>query len=645
MKPLLQLCRRLSCATVLGLLVVLTGCRADVDLEHIDTTAELDFGIAVPVGTMGITLGDMLGTQTSEYLFFDNGTLCFHREYTQKEDFHFVDFTEHISNAEKTIPLYEAVSAQMDAIREQFPMLDIPADVICGIPGQPQHLGIDAEILMEYAGINTEESDMRLDSAYITQAYVDGYLKAQDMPIPFSWVDTIRLDFGEEFMLNDGRSHVLYAKGDPNAPSDADYGTPFPIELKSFLLDLLKDHSLPPSTENVKNSSKMNVHVAFTVPAAEEGFEPIPIGRDMAVVYGMNVRFIDYEAVWGYFSASNKMVDEREVSMEAILPEWSRIKNTRLPLAAPKISMHVTHSLAGPLFMSGDYLYIRSESGEIRYAEFGDNHSHSMRYPNEEEMKDPSVWISTDISTLGESREFTIVFDSTAAHGNMDELFTIQPAFAGWKWSIDFDQSIAPQARLTPNTSVEMNVDVNVPFVFNKGLYISYKDTMENINLSSIHLDSLAGGYIDSIKSSDLYLNMKIENTLPADVRLIVQCIDANNALITDKATGKPLTLSKEDTILIKAPTFARGAEDEFTITAPGQATTALRLDKDKADYIEAIRGIVIEVVLDDQSLSPTFEQYGQDFKVRITDDSKLKLQLGVGAKAGVVANFDNLIQ
>ncbi len=36
----------------------MSGCKANVDLKNIDKTAELDMGIALPVGSMSATIGD-----------------------------------------------------------------------------------------------------------------------------------------------------------------------------------------------------------------------------------------------------------------------------------------------------------------------------------------------------------------------------------------------------------------------------------------------------------------------------------------------------------------------------------------------------------------------------------------------------------
>ena len=43
----------------------LIGCRADVDLNNIDTTSEVELGVALPVGSMSVALSDILGDRKS----------------------------------------------------------------------------------------------------------------------------------------------------------------------------------------------------------------------------------------------------------------------------------------------------------------------------------------------------------------------------------------------------------------------------------------------------------------------------------------------------------------------------------------------------------------------------------------------------
>ena len=98
----------------------LIGCRADVDLNNIDTTSEVELGVALPIGSMSVALSDILGANSPEMLYFRNdGVLCLHYDYDRFEDFHAIDFTQYISNAEQTVYVYDSLNAQMERLRAE----------------------------------------------------------------------------------------------------------------------------------------------------------------------------------------------------------------------------------------------------------------------------------------------------------------------------------------------------------------------------------------------------------------------------------------------------------------------------------------------------------------------------------------------
>ena len=611
----------------------LIGCRADVDLNNIDTTSEVELGVALPIGSMSVALSDILGANSPEMLYFRNdGVLCLHYDYDRFEDFHAIDFTQYISNAEQTVYLYDSLNAQMERLRADYPGL--PKDSVCGLPDKDFSLMIPTTMSMTYEGINDELSSERIDSAYIIEANFEGYLLRKNSSTPFEWVDSVVLVLGKEYVAKSGNRQKLYDKSEQEGTIG--YGMTMPIVLKDFSLDLVKDHTQPCSNTNVVNGSSMDVEIYMTVPKNAEGR---PIATDMAVIFGMRVQFIEYTALWGMFESSNKMRDEGSISMDSIFGNWSTMKDICLPVADPLINIHVTHELAGPLVFNGKYLYVTSRDGQTHYAEFGDNREHSYKYPRDavEAVRD-NVWMEQNPSTIGDSIVLDIVFNKEAEHGRVDRLFTGTPDVMAWHWYIDFDKTLTEQTRLTPTTKLDMNIDVDVPFIFNEGLYAAYSDTIENINLNIAGLmDSIS--LIDSVKQSDLYVQLKIENRLPLDVRMVLCCLDSNGHVIIDDRTGEPLRLTQNDTLFIKAPEYTVGAEGEMIISQPGSLEDAINITKEKLERFEELKALSYTVIVDDKSLHSAFES-DENFKIRITDDSRLKLQIGIGAKLGAVFNF-----
>lgn len=615
----------------------LIGCRADVDLNNIDTTSEVELGVALPIGSMSVALSDILGANSPEMLYFRNdGVLCLHYDYDRFEDFHAIDFTQYISNAEQTVYLYDSLNAQMERLRADYPGIDLPKGYVCGLPDKDFSLMIPTTMSMTYDGINDEVSSERIDSAYIIEANFEGYLLQKNSSTPFEWVDSVVLVLGKEYVAKSGNRQKLYDKSEQEGTIG--YGMTMPIVLKDFSLDLVKDHTQPCSNTNVVNGSSMDVEIYMTVP---KNAEERPIATDMAVIFGMRVQFIEYTALWGMFESSNKMRDEGSISMDSIFGNWSTMKDICLPVADPLINIHVTHELAGPLVFNGKYLYVTSRDGQTYYAEFGDNREHSYKYPRDAvEAVNDNVWMEQNPSTIGDSIVLDIVFNKEAEHGRVDRLFTGTPDVMAWHWYIDFDKTLTEQTRLTPTTKLDMNIDIDVPFIFNEGLYAAYSDTLENINLNIAGLmDSIS--LIDSVKQSDLYVQLKIENRLPLDVRMVLCCLDSNGHVIIDDRTGEPLRLTQNDTLFIKAPEYTVSAKGEMIIGQPGSLEDAINITKEKLERFDELKALSYTVIVDDKSLHSAFES-DENFKIRITDDSRLKLQIGIGAKLGAVFNFTN---
>ena len=615
----------------------LIGCRADVDLNNIDTTSEVELGVALPIGSMSVALSDILGANSPEMLYFRNdGVLCLHYDYDRFEDFHAIDFTQYISNAEQTVYLYDSLNAQMERLRANYPDIDLPQGYVCGLPDTTFSLMIPTTMSMTYEGINDEVSSERIDSAYIIEANFEGYLLRKNSSTPFEWVDSVVLVLGKEYVAKSGNRQKLYDKSEQEG--SIGYGMTMPIVLKDFSLDLVKDQTQPCSNTNVVNGSSMDVEIYMTIPKKAE---KQPIVTDMAVIFGMRVQFIEYTALWGMFESSNKMRDEGSISMDSIFGNWSTMKDICLPVADPLINIHVTHELAGPLVFNGKYLYVTSRDGQTHYAEFGDNREHSYKYPRDKvEAVNDKVWMDQNPSTIGDSIVLDIVFNKEAEHGRVDRLFTGTPDVMAWHWYIDFDKTLTEQTRLTPTTKLDMNIDIDVPFIFNEGLYAAYSDTLENINLNIAGLmDSIS--LIDSVKQSDLYVQLKIENRLPLDVRMVLCCLDSNGHVIIDDRTGEPLRLTQNDTLFIKAPEYTVGAKGEMIISQPGSLEDAINITKEKLERFDELKALSYTVIVDDKSLHSAFES-DENFKIRITDDSRLKLQIGIGAKLGAVFNFTN---
>lgn len=627
---------------LLALLLSFSGCRVDADMSNLDTKTELDFGVAMPVGTLSVTLGDLLGASVdsnSNLYYRADGTLCFRVDTTMDESFHEINLQDYVSNAEQELNLYEPIKGAIDALRSSLPSWiasQIPDDSIKGIEGYPIHVPLAFNMGLVFQGINNNVSSERIDSISITHALMNATLSAKNLPFDFEWIDTIMLTFGEQFRLNGENTYLLYEK--PESGSEGrSFGDKMPIDIQTFVLDMVKDHSRGPGIDNVLDSTSMQIYIALTIP---EDAESSPLTNDMAIVFGMDVQLLEFDAIWGMFEASKFMQDRRELDIRSSLPGWDMLKDMHLPLAEPSISVEVTHHMAGPLFVQGDYLYTRSERGEIRYALFGDEESRVVRYPDDL-ATNPDSWLSPVGTPLDATQNFSLHLDNTPRWGRIDNLFSIRPDFLGYSFFVDFDETVADQVRLSSNTNVKIDAEINVPFSFHEGFYMSYRDTMPNLNLNAATLDSMRNSVVDSITQSDAKLKLRVENTLPLSVRLVLHCLDSDGRLIMDAETPtQPLRLSSADTIDIAAPEFGV-VGDSLVMTASGKTEEWLSVDESQFEQYDKVANIVYEIILDNSSLAPVMEEH-PEFTSRITKDANLKIGLGIGMKVGAILNFNN---
>ena len=627
---------------LLALLLSFSGCRVDADMSNLDTKTELDFGVAMPVGTLSVTLGDLLGASVdsnSNLYYRADGTLCFRVDTTMDESFHEINLQDYVSNAEQELNLYEPIKGAIDALRSSLPSWiasQIPDDSIKGIERYPIHVPLAFNMGLVFQGINNNVSSERIDSISITHALMNATLNAKNLPFDFEWIDTIMLTFGEQFRLNGENTYLLYYKSESGSGGRS-FGDKMPIDIQTFVLDMVKDHSRGPGIDNVLDSTSMQIYIALTIP---EDAESSPLTNDMAIVFGMDVQLLEFDAIWGMFEASKFMQDRRELDIRSSLPGWDMLKDMHLPLAEPSISVEVTHHMAGPLFVQGDYLYTRSARGEIRYALFGDEESRVVRYPDDL-ATNPDSWLSPVGTPLDATQNFSIHLDNTPRWGRIDNLFSIRPDFLGYSFFVDFDETVADQVRLSSNTNVKIDAEIDVPFSFHEGFYMSYRDTMPNLNLNAATLDSMRNSVVDSITQSDAKLKLRVENTLPLSVRLVLHCLDSDGRVIMDAETPThPLRLSSVDTIEIAAPEFGV-VGDSLVMTAPGKTEEWLSVDESQFEQYDKVANIVYEIILDNSSLAPVMEEH-PEFTSRITKDSNLKIGLGIGMKVGAILNFNN---
>ena len=604
------------------------GCEADVDLNNIDTTVGVDATVALPLGSVSATIGDFVGDGTWG-IFTDSlnnkGVLTFRDTFSMSRKFHTLDLSQYLSKASIPMKVYDKLDASHLLVDGK-------------IAGTGITIPLEFPLTLNLNGINNDESYQRLDSALIKHAsFVSNIKLSGGLPLEWEWIEKVTITLGEAFHRKSGNVVTVYTKGD-----EGGFNQDMLIDVDEFSMNLMKNPNLDPEKDadkyvqnNVNTSCDFKVTLYINIPTSA-GLITIP--TTSAFQYDLNVRFIDYHAVWGMFKPSKDMSDEAEISLTKEWDAWKLFKAAKLPFADPKVDMKITTQIAGALVVNGDYLYVKDSNGQQVNAMF-DGKTYLRKHFIEGE------YLSLN-SEIGDSATVHILFDKDPARGHIDQLFTLQPDYLGYKFSIEFDRYESPQIRITDNTDIRIDAACELPFMFNEGVKLGYSDTITNIDLSMVTLDSLMESLpevIDTIEEAKLTVALQIENTIPLQIKGSFICLDENNNVILDPETNEPFLIAGTDTLLIPTPDYTFNPSTATWDIKGGKMILTLKVDKDKLNTLVKVKNIVFDASLDDESLAYVYDK--GYFNVKLTEYEGLTIKIGVGASVEAILGLDSLLQ
>lgn len=607
----------ITTAIVLGLAFVWHGCEADIDLNNVDTSVEVDANVALPLGSVSATIGDFFGNGNGS-IYIDSlenrGVLAFRDTFHVARNFHQIDLKQHISKTSLQMNVYEKLDG-----------LSLLQDG--KITGLGVTIPLEFPLTLKLNGINNDQDYQRLDSALIKNAnFTSRISQLGNLPLEWEWIDQVTLTLGDAFHRKDGRTLTIYERGNGYG-----YNQDIPITVDEFSLNLMKNSS-PSAPEqysnNVIDSCDLKVTMYVTIPMGEV----VTIPSNAGFQYNLDVQFIDYHAIWGMFKPSDDMFDDNEITLAEEWSSWKLFQSAKLPFADPSIDMNVTTQIAGALVMTGEYLYVSDKDGNKVNATFDGSES-LYKYFNKNE------YLGLD-SEIGDSATMHILFDKDPARGRIDRLFTVQPDKLGYKFSIDFNRQETPQIRITENTSINIAAACDMPFIFNEGVEIAFSDTIANIDLSMVELDSLfaSAKLLDTIEEATLKLALQIENSIPLQFKGSFVCLDEYDNVIIDSATNAPWLITNQDTIVIPAPEHVFNPITATWNVTPAQMTEAIEFTKDELSYLEKTKKIIFYAAFDDESLSHAYKT-GQ-FNVKLTEHQTLCVKIGIGADIEAILNL-----
>lgn len=600
----------------------------EVDLTNIDTTTSVQTSLALPIGSMTFKFRDFIGSKTIPHITIDEeGRYVFMDTIVSSKEYHPVDMSALVTRTNSQWNVADELGKIIDQLLAVNPMIgtyfpglkdiesipetgfSLPIELILKMSSQESFkFSLDFPIDIDLKLLNENAEYQRVDSVMVRHADFTASFTTHNFDLP--WEDIV----SAEIFLSDNFRNIdpiltlpLEGKG---------YDQAIPINLDNFNLILMKDPSLPSSGDNIEDTIHLSIRFTFDLK------HDLTIYNDQYIGYDFHVNLIDYSAMYGYFAAHELMYDEMiETPLTQLWSGWEMFENWVLPISEPSVRLEVDHTLAVPLIADLKHLYVTSKDGQRRDATFDAN----------KQQKSKPIHIDTQIAVddpLEKTSHAEIQLDYTEEWGNIDTLFTIPMHAISYAFSICSDTTSAmKQYRILDNTRVNIKTMIKVPFAFQEGINLTYKDTIHNIDIAAMNLDSLLASTLlkgDSI-NANLNLYLVVENSLPFKVDGQFTFLDANNNVVKlNTMTDSVATLTLD---------YPNAVVDGIT-TEPSinNIEVPLQLYKEDFETISTIKSIVFEAHLGENM-----------HDVNLTPEASVKIKLGIAANVKAIMDLSEL--
>ena len=601
---------------------LLSGCRSEVQLDNVDTTIEAQMQLALPIGSINAKVSDFLGTSDSAEFYIDTiggeNVVTYHRSMTYEKELSEFDIKSKIGSKTYYVNIYDMIKDATcdDGQGHTAPLIDASGNI--NVPaGFTYSDTLDFAVPLIIDDVNKEGTELRVDSARFTHA--DFFVKvtrSNFQDLNWAWIDTVKVDLTDQIKYKPSRMMTVYKRGD-----NATWGAKLNAKLNEVLLDMMKDHSYPPTSGKVYNNIPFHVYVIYTIPGGTVAHVANNSGLDCE--FGTDS--LDVKAVWGWFS--NGMVPYNQTININYSP-FNFLNTARLPLANPIIDGTLRTKIAGALKLEAE-INATDAAGKVRRASW--NGSTIMRKTFTEGAIDPST------SPLDAEAQFTLHFDGTEANGNIDTLLAEMPRQIYYNISAGFDKETTPQVRVAGDAYLRAEAIAKVPIEFHKDLKIDYTDTIKGIKLDRASIDSLLDKveWLDTLKTSNVHVFVKVTNGIPLDIKGTFYCLDKDgNELMDPENPSKHWTIFDGDTLLLAGASY-----DGAGNIIPKESITGSALTRAKIDLFPKISQIVYYAYVTDDAVKASPYNKG----AKITGANNVKVALGLTADLDAILNLNNI--
>ena len=585
---------------VLLMLLGVAGCRNDVDFNNVDLTMGVNTSLGIPVGNVTVTMGDFLGSGQVPLIVVDADGI-FHAYDTFRiatKEYHHINLSNYIMKNDAELEF---------AIADRYSGTTIAGDGATSYTlSFPMQLGV--------SGINDNVSNERLDSMLITLASFTSTIKLNDFDLRWSEIKSVTLLLGDQFTRASGKEVNIPVAG-------KNFEQEIPINIEDFYLCLMQDKANPGATVD-----KINFEIRFEI--CPEADHPITVNADSKILYDLNVKLMEYKALWGYFEPSAEMSDVDRMTMDSIWDGWQAVKKVRMRFLEPKVTIAMTHKVAAPLYMVIDYVKAVNSQGV----------SEQVVWTEGTQTSTSKNLFFTDYifpdDPFETSKEYSALFDYQEANGHLDKIFDIRPDTFLYSFHLEIDKNKIntpaypyKQLRITDDRTVPGYGIFDIPFKFNTESEAEYVATIatewQNINFDSI---AAQNEYIDSLSIHRALAFIEIRNSIPFEISGRFHFFDKDSL----EMDLQFIQGNDSNYVQIDAPRMNGVANQIGYVSEPSRSTFILDIDSADFNRLSEIKYLNFDAYLGNNPM-----------KCQIDTATSLTIQLGVAANAEAILNFN----
>lgn len=529
------------------LVLILSGCvQRDVDLENIDTRAQLETSLAVPIGTITASVEDILDINAiKDYLTISGDTIFFRDTFLYSQEYHSInlkDYMTDVPESDLALPseLLSYIPAGMSLnISDVINLYNVATGKdITEWQGQADH-----DIQFSISNMNIDLSAAtteRIDYAEIESARFTITINPKNMGgLSTDNITNLTLYLPDSIFIMDDNTlkhtgsypHGYYEMPIIDSNSSYNFNNGIPIILNNFKL-LLRNDIDRYNLHNIKDAFDfshfidkvgMGIHFEFKFDKNSN----ITLSSNSSISYKMTIDFLEYGALYGYFRPPTLMSDTNEINLSEETEVWAEFRKFKVPLAEPEIKLEVITSVGAPLQLDIHklYSYTLDNPNNKVYARWDNADYKTWPMPNFVKVTDPLDAVSNNV----------LPFNQKEGNGQIHRLFNIQPDVIGYAFETNISQESVfrnvTQHRLNKNTKVYVNTYLNVPLVFEKGVKITHSDTITNVSINALSLDSLIeqNDFLDTVNTAKAKLYVMVKSEVPFDIDGNIRFLDKNN--------------------------------------------------------------------------------------------------------------------